>query len=115
MSNRHTSVSYEQQREKEREEREFTFKKEAEEREFTLKKEAEERDFTLKKEELEVERLNLEEGKGMEEIEKYKLVIHTLERRLTMKEKETNLESFINAKVPKMPFFDEVKDDIDSY
>lgn len=52
----------------------------------------------------------------MEEIEsKYRLTIQTLEHKLQLTEKETNSENSNNAKVPKMPFLDESKDDIDSY
>ena len=50
----------------------------------------------------------------MEDLEgKYKFIIDKLEQKLAVK--ETSSESFSNAKVPKMPFFDGVKDDIDSY
>ena len=103
-----------QQQAHQRELRAAEREKEREEREFTLKKEAEDRGFILKKEELEIEKLRLQEKKGMEDLEgKYKFIIDKLEQKLAVK--ETSSESFSNAKVPKMPFFDEVKDDIDSY
>lgn len=79
-------------------------------------KEKEDREFFLKKQSLGIEKLKLEEKKGMEEIEsKYRLTIQTLEHKLQLTEKETNSEHSNNAKVPKMPFLDESKDDIDSY
>lgn len=79
-------------------------------------KEKEDREFFLKKQSLEIEKLKLEEKKGMEEIEsKYRLTIQTLEHKLQLTEKETNSEHSNNAKSPKMPFLDESKDDIDSY
>lgn len=51
----------------------------------------------------------------MEYIEsKYRFTIQTLEHKLQLTEKETNSEHSNNAKVPKMPFLDESKDDIGS-
>ncbi|XP_061176104.1 uncharacterized protein LOC133185059 [Saccostrea echinata] len=79
-------------------------------------KEKQDREYVLSKEALEIEKLKLQEKKGMEEIEsKLMHTIQTLEQKLAVKELEMKSENSSNAKFPKMPVFDEVKDDIDSY
>ncbi|XP_062609199.1 uncharacterized protein LOC134270945 [Saccostrea cucullata] len=79
-------------------------------------KEKQDREYHLSREALEIEKLKLQEKKGMEEIEsKFMQTIQTLEQKLAVKESETKSENPSNAKFPKMPVFDEVKDDIDSY
>ncbi|XP_061184347.1 uncharacterized protein LOC133192347 [Saccostrea echinata] len=79
-------------------------------------KEKQDREYVLSKEALEIEKLKLQEKKGMEEIEsKLMHTIQTLEQKLAVKELEMKSENSSNAKFPNMPVFDEVKDDIDSY
>lgn len=46
---------------------------------------------------------------------KYSFTIQTLEHKVQLTKKEINSEYSYNAIVPKMPFLDESKDDIDSY
>ncbi|XP_062596739.1 uncharacterized protein LOC134258215 isoform X2 [Saccostrea cucullata] len=81
----------------------------------------EDRDYELKREALEVEKLRLEEKKSLDALEsKYQANVHELKYQLSLKETESKTaKSDISdgslAKVPKMPYFDEVKDDIDSF
>lgn len=77
-------------------------------------KEKEEKEYQLKREELELERMKLAEAKGIAEAEsKYKETLLKLEQQL--QETKADMSSNASAKVPKMPFFEETKDDIDSY
>ena len=56
----------------------------------------------------------MEEEQGRAELDsKYRATIYHLEQQL--KDTKIDIASTVSAKVPKMPFFDEVKDDIDSY
>ena len=77
-------------------------------------REKEEKKFQLKRETLEIEKLKLEEEQGRAELDsKYRATIYHLKQQL--KDTKIDIASTVSAKVPKMPFFDEVKDDIDSY
>lgn len=77
-------------------------------------KEKEEREYQLKREELDLERMKLAEAKRIAEAEsKYKETLLKLEQQL--QETKADISSIASAKVPKMPFFEETKDDIDSY
>ena len=77
-------------------------------------KEKEEKEFQLKREALEIEKLKLQEEQGRAELDsKYRATIYHFEQQL--KDTKIDIASTVSAKVHKMPFIDEVKDDIDSY
>ena len=77
-------------------------------------KRKEEKEVQLKREALEIEKLKLQEEQGRAELDsQYRATIYHLEQQL--KDTKIDIASTVSAKVPKMPFFDEVKDDIDSY
>ena len=77
-------------------------------------REKEENEFQLKREVLEIKKLKMQEEQGRAELNiKYRAAIYYLEQQL----KDTKIDnaSTVSAKVPKMPLFGEVKDDINSY
>ncbi|XP_065930626.1 uncharacterized protein [Magallana gigas] len=77
-------------------------------------REKEAREYELKKQTLEMDRIKMQEEQGKAELEsKYRATIFHLEQQL--KETKVDIASYSSAKIPKMPFFDEVKDGIDSY
>ncbi|XP_052713545.1 uncharacterized protein LOC128187272 [Crassostrea angulata] len=77
-------------------------------------REKEARKYELKKQTLEMDRIKMQEKQGKAELEsKYRATIFHLEQQL--KETKVDIVSSSSAKIPEMPFFDEVKDDIDSY
>lgn len=92
----------------------FIMDQQTHDRELRAAESSKEREYHLKREELDLERMKLAEAKGFAEAEsKYKETLLKLEQQL--EETKAEISSNASAQVPKMPFFKETKDDIDSY
>ena len=77
-------------------------------------REKEEKEFQLKREALEIKKLKMQEEQSRAELNiKYRATIYHLKQQL--KDTKIDIASTVSAKVPKMPLFGKVKDDIHSY
>ena len=77
-------------------------------------REKEEKEFQLKREALEIKKLKMQEEQSRAELNiKYRATIYHLEQQL--KDTMIDTASTVSAKVPKMPLFGKVKDDLNSY
>ena len=111
-------------RQKEKEEHEYKSQKEKEEHEYKSQKEKEEREYKLKLETAELEKqkadtlLEAEREKSERDI-KLKHIEHTHEMELLEMKAKTGVSTSevetIKAKGPKLPAFEEGKDEMDSY
>jgi uncharacterized membrane protein YqiK len=105
----------EAEREKLTAEREAEREKLAAEREAERKKLKADRDFQIQMEEIKLRQSQMEQ-KGLADVEAdFKGKIVNLEQQLQAAFHSSRSDVNVSAKTPKMPYFDELKDDIDSY
>ena len=105
----------EAEREKLAAEREAEREKLAAEREAEREKLKADRDFQIQMEEIKLRQSQMEQ-KGLADVEAdFKGKIVNLEQQLQAAFHSSKSDVHVSAKTPKMPYFDELKDDIDSY